>query len=119
MKTAQESHEEHTNHTEKRRHHRYRYSVPFTIRRSDGTAIPAISLEMSEGGVSALIRDHLGIGELVEMEPIGGGKMSAIVRHTTGMVHGFEFINPTPEQVENILEKCRGRIKFHSQGTGV
>jgi hypothetical protein len=119
MKTAQDSKEDSAAQNDRRRHPRYRYSVPFTVRRGEGPAIPAISLEISESGISALIGDQLKIGEQVELESIGGGKMTAVVRHSTGMLYGFEFVNPSPEQVEKIMQKCQTLPKFHAKGLGV
>ena len=39
---------------DRRRHPRYRYSVPITIRSAEGATIPGITIEISESGLSAI-----------------------------------------------------------------
>jgi hypothetical protein len=119
MKTAPDSKEDSAIQNVRRRHPRYRYSVPFTIRRGEGPAIPAISLEISESGISALVGDQLKVGDQVELEPIGGGKMTAVVRHNTGMLYGFEFVNPSSEQIRKIAERCEMLPQFRTKALGI
>jgi len=119
MKTAPDSQNESALHEDRRRHPRYRYSVPFTIRPAEGPEIAAISFEISESGISAMIGNELKVGDRVELDPIGGGKMAAIVRHVTGKLYGFEFVDASPEQVRNIKEKCELLPRFRPQALGV
>src|ERR1700752_1853301 len=44
---------------DRRRHPRYRFSVPITIRSSDGAVMPGISIEISASGISAIAPDSL------------------------------------------------------------
>ena len=67
-------------HPDRRRHARYRLSVPITIRSADGTSISGICIEISQSAISAITADPLKVNDTVELEPIAGGKVSAIVR---------------------------------------
>ena len=118
MKTAPDSQEMSANYDDKRRLPRYRYSAPLTVRPAEGPEIAAVSLEISENGLSAMVGDPLTIGDKVELEPVGGGKMPAVVRHGAERLYGFEFVNPSPEQVRNIADSCETlpQFSFHAPG---
>jgi hypothetical protein len=66
-----------------------------------------MSLEISESGMSALISHELTLGAAVELEPIAGGRVSALVRRHTGKVYGFEFLNLAPAPVQRIVENYK------------
>jgi hypothetical protein len=102
-------------HEERRRHRRFRLSVPVTIRRSDGTVISSMTVEISESGMSVATAVGLQSGEIIEVEPVAGGKASAMVRRCVGNFYGLEFTALSPEQVERINEACRMLPVFHSQ----
>ena len=92
---------------ERRRHPRYRLSTPITVRVPGGTTAPAITIEISEGGLSALTGTDFRVGDTLELEPIGGGKAEAIVRRCAGRLCAFEFLNLSPEQRQQIQERCK------------
>jgi hypothetical protein len=93
--------------SERRRRPRYRFSAQMTIFTADGAAMSAISVDISESGMSAVADGLLKVGETVELEPVAGGKLSALVRHKLGGLYGFEFVSPGAEQVRRIAENCR------------
>ena len=105
------------NHPDRRRHTRYRLSVPITIRSADGTSIPGISIEISQSGISSITADPLKVNDTVELEPIAGGKISAVVRRNIGS--GFEFLNLTPDQSERILESCKMLALYQNTTLGI
>ena len=107
MQTDLESQNVSTTFPDRRRHPRYRFSVPITIRCADGAAIAGITIEISGSGLSAITAQSLKIDDIVELEPIAGGKVAALVRRNVGRVHGFEFLNPTVEQTDRIVESCK------------
>jgi len=92
---------------DRRRHPRYRFSVPITIRSADGGAIPGITIEISGSGLSAITAHSLKVNDTVELEPIAGGKVLALVRRNIGRVYGFEFLNLAAEQIDQIAESCK------------
>lgn len=77
MKTAIELHEGSETWSDRRRHRRYRFSAPLTIRSADGVVARGISIEISESGLSAITSDSLKVDETVELEPIPGDKVQA------------------------------------------
>ena len=107
MKTDIELREVSETSSDRRRHRRYRSSVPLTIRSANGVVARGISIEISESGLSAIASDSLKVDETVELEPIPGGKVQAVVRSKLGRVYGFEFLSLTAEQTQMIIESCK------------
>jgi hypothetical protein len=108
---------------ERRQRPRYRYSVPMTIRFADGSAARGMSVEISESGLSAMADGLLTVGDTVELEPVAGERMPALVRHKLGQLYGFEFVGPSEEQIRRIGESCKKfgsyRHSFRSAGAGI
>jgi hypothetical protein len=87
-----------------RRHPRSPYSVPIFfhgfatgfVRTTRG-----ISVDISEGGVGALVQGSLRVGEMGSIDvPLPEHVLTtiAIVRHTSDMASGFEFVGLTAEE---------------------
>jgi hypothetical protein len=91
----------------RRRHARYRFSEPITLRIWPNSVKSGMTLEISASGTSIMTAAALNVGETVELESIAGGKLLAAVRHRTGSVFGFEFLNLTEEQTRKISEACK------------
>ena len=98
---------------EKRRHTRHRFSQSLEIVRGDDE-FEAMTFEISEGGLSAATANVLRIGEHVELHPVLGYRLAAIIRNKTGAMYGFEFAGLTDEQRETIRAKCRSLPVFVS-----
>lgn len=109
-----ESSEEALGIPDRRRHVRYRFSAPITVHVNGGSAIPGMSLEISESGMSALISHELTVGDTVEMEPVVGDKVSALVRRHSGKIYGFEFLNLSGAQTQRIAEACKLLPKYQN-----
>jgi hypothetical protein len=92
--------------TDRRRHKRFRLSVPISISGNDASIIPAMTLEVSEGGLSAVLVSELKIGETVKVYPIVGETLTAEVRHRVGKIHGFEFVEVSDQQISLLREAC-------------
>ena len=87
-----------------RRSPRALFSVPITllhlmsggVRKARG-----ITLDLSESGLGALVQGDLRVGETVEIDlplPERMLNMVAIVRHTSSVRSGFEFVGLTKEE---------------------
>jgi c-di-GMP-binding flagellar brake protein YcgR len=93
-----------------RRHERALLSVPITLHHLTGAGIGTtrgITLDISEGGLGALVQGDLRMGETVEIDlPLRGHplKTVAIVRHTSSIRSGFEFLGLTPEERQKISD---------------
>ncbi len=73
----------------------------------DGAYLDGISVEMSESGMSAMIRGVLKPGDVVRLQPVTGAVAAAVVRHKLGMLYGFEFLELAREHAGKIAERCR------------
>jgi PilZ domain len=104
---------------DRRRHPRYRFSMPITIHTPGDQAIPGIGIEISESGLSAITADSLKINATVEIAPIAGGRVLALVRRNIGRVSGFEFLNLTPEQIERIRKSCKVLPLYRGESLGI
>ncbi len=103
---------------ERRRTPRCLFSGPMTIRSADGAALHGISVEMSETGMSAMVKGSLTPGETVELEPVAGGRTPAVVRHKLGRLYGFEFVGLSSEQAGRIAENCKKLVRYRHQSRG-
>jgi len=92
---------------DRRRHPRYRHSAPLTIRTADGAMLRGISIEISASGLSAIIAEPLKLNDTVELEPLAAVKVLALVRRNTGKIYGFEFLNLSAEQTQQVTEHCK------------
>lgn len=92
---------------DRRRHPRYRWIMPVYVSLGSRSLVRGITIEMSESGMSALMSESLKVGELVKIEPIAGSKVSGIVRRQNGKICGFEFLNLSWPQVQQLLEISR------------
>jgi PilZ domain len=104
---------------DRRRHPRYRFSAPITIRSADGLTMQGISIEISQTGMSAITADVLTVNDTVELKPIASGKVLARVRRVVGRIYGFEFLNLTAEQGLRIAEICRSLPLYHGESLGI
>jgi hypothetical protein len=100
---------------ERRRFRRYHYAAPVAIRCSDGVEVRGMSMEISEGGMSLLATASLKVGDLVELEPIGGEPAKAILRRIVGKLYGFEFLGLNSLQLKRIRRMCKMLPPFQSR----
>lgn len=90
------------------RYPRALFSVPLTLRHLASGGIqssPGISLDISEGGLGAIVHGGLRVGEMVEIDVRTPGfslSAVAIVRYSSRVRSGFEFVGITPEEREQI-----------------
>lgn len=99
---------------ERRRHPRHRYMQEIYICRKDGIEIPATTFEISESGLSAATPNYLDIGETVELYPIVGEWVKAIVRRKVRAMYGFEFLGLTEQHTNSLRTLCAGLPLFKS-----
>jgi hypothetical protein len=99
-------------HVPVRRYPRTLFSVPLMLRHLMTGGIQSsrgISLDIGEGGLGAIVQGDLRVGEMVEIDvriPERPLSAVAIVRHTSNVRSGFEFLGLTPEerrQIANVM----------------
>lgn len=90
------------------RYPRTLFSVPVMLQHlvpGGVRSIRGITLDISEGGLGALVQSGLRVGETVSLEfalPDHDLKAVAIVRHSSSSRSGFEFLGLTPEERQRI-----------------
>jgi hypothetical protein len=102
---------------ERRKFRRYRYNVPISIRTADGQEARGMSVDISETGMLIVGSASLKVGEVVELEPIGGGVAKTIVRRNSGKLYGFEFPELSAAQVGQIRKMCEKLPQHWSKST--
>lgn len=91
-----------------RRYTRTLCSVPVTLRHLAAHGINTtrgVSLDISEGGLGALVQGELSVGETVELDlQLRAHALRAvgIVRHSSSVRSGFEFLGLTAEERQQI-----------------
>src|SRR5260370_5766955 len=85
---------------DRRRTRRYRLSVPISVHTADGPAIPAITLEISDGGLSAVLAAPVKVGDTVQLEQVAPGTISAQIRRQIVRVYGCEFLQLTKDHAQ-------------------
>ena len=90
------------------RHPRVLYSIPLTLHHlADGgvRSSHGITLDISESGLGALVQGQLEVGDMVKIGlPLPDSPLNAvaIVRHTSPLRSGFEFLGLTLEERQRI-----------------
>ena len=93
-----------------RRYPRSIFTAPLTVRHLSVGGVRklrGITLDVSEGGMGALVQGNLQLGEAVEVDLHFDGQVLngvAIVRHTSNVRSGFEFLGMTSEERSQIAE---------------
>jgi PilZ domain-containing protein len=92
-----------------RAHTRALFSVPLVLRRIiPGVGLRSshgISLDISAGGLGAIVQGTLRLGEYVQIDLAMGSsrlRTSAVVRHTSDVRSGFEFLRLSYEERNQI-----------------
>lgn len=93
---------------ERRVHPRVLFSVPLNLHYLAPGGIASsrgISLDLSQGGLSALLQINLLVGEAVEIDlqlPCCSLYTVAIVRHVSSLRSGFEFVGLSQQEKQQI-----------------
>jgi len=95
-----------------RHYPRVLFSIPITLRHLCGGGVRSthgISLDLGEGGLGAIVQGEVYVGETVAIDlRLSDQAVTtvAIVRHTSSVRSGFEFVGLTPEerlQITNMI----------------
>ena len=87
-----------------RRYVRSLFTIPITLRHLMQGGVRTsrgISLDLSEGGMGALVKTALKVGDMVEIDiqlSEHSFTVIGIVRHSSSLRSGFEFMGLTPEE---------------------
>lgn len=95
--------------TEARRHPRYKLDIDVRIYARNSPVVRGHSVDISESGISAMLREEVNIGEVVRLEftvPTGDVVIHALARQRNAFRYGFEFLEAI-SQLEIIQRACR------------
>jgi PilZ domain-containing protein len=79
-----------------RRHPRYPVDVEVRVYPRNATVVRGHTVDISESGISAMLRDEVPVGEIVRLEftlPAGFVDVHASVRQRSAFRYGFQFID--------------------------
>src|SRR3974377_708920 len=103
---------------EARRHTRYKMEVNIRVDARDSTVVHGDAVDISESGISAMLRDEVSIGEVVRLEfavPTGDVVIHALARQRNAFRYGFQFLEAI-SQLEIIQRACRQLAVAQSMG---
>ena len=85
---------------ESRRHPRFKLQTDIRVYSRSAGLLTGYTVDISESGISAMLKLELSVGELVQLEfelPSGPVAIRALVRHKTAFRYGFQFVEPDPQ----------------------
>jgi PilZ domain len=94
---------------ETRRHPRYKLEVNLCVYPRNSAVVRGYTVDISESGLSAMLRVEVPIGELVRLEfrvPLGELEIHALARQRNAFRYGFEFVQSS--SVKDLIGRtCR------------
>jgi c-di-GMP-binding flagellar brake protein YcgR len=99
---------------ERRRHARYQFIERVFITSPDGGHHSATSFEVSEGGMSAASTTVMEVQSTVNLHPVVGENVKAVVRRNQGTMYGFEFLELSEGVRLRLRALCQGLPLFRS-----
>ncbi len=94
---------------EARRHPRFKLEVSVRVYPRDCPVVRGDTVDISESGISAMLREEIPVGEVVRLElalPCGDVEVLALVRQRNAFRYGFQFLEATSAQ-DVIGRTCR------------
>ena len=94
---------------EARRHPRYKMEVGILIYPRNRPVVRGHTVDLSESGISAMLRDEIRLDEVVRLEftlPAGTVEVHAMVRQRHAFRYGFQFLESLSAQ-EIIGRTCK------------
>lgn len=92
-----------------RRHPRFKLEVDIRVYPRDCPVVRGHSVDISESGISAMLRVEVPVGEVVRLElslPLGDVEAHAMVRQRSAFRYGFQFVEASSSQ-DIIGRTCR------------
>jgi hypothetical protein len=86
---------------EARRHRRFKLEVQVRIYPRDCPVVRGDTVDISESGISAMLRLEVPVGEMVRLEftlPLGDVEVLAMVRQRNAFRYGFQFMEASSAQ---------------------
>lgn len=94
---------------EARRHPRFKLEIDIRIYPRESPVVRGHTVDISESGISAMLRVEVPLGEVVRLEftlPFGEVEVHALVRQRNAFRYGFQFVEASSAQ-DVIGRTCR------------
>ncbi|HET6181588.1 MAG TPA: PilZ domain-containing protein [Candidatus Sulfotelmatobacter sp.] len=94
---------------EARRHPRFKLDIDIRVYPRNASVVRGHTVDISESGISAMLRVEVPIGEIVRLEfdrPLGSVEVHALVRQRNAFRYGLQFVESGSAQ-EVIGRTCR------------
>jgi len=94
---------------EARRHRRFKLAVQTRVYPRDCPVVRGDTVDISESGISAMLREEIPLGEVVRLEftlPFGDVEVLAMVRQRNAFRYGLQFVETSSAQ-DIIGRTCR------------
>lgn len=92
-----------------RRHRRFKLAVQIRVYPRDCPLVRGDTVDISESGISAMLREEIPLGEVVRLEftlSFGDVEVLAMVRQRSAFRYGFQFVETS--SVQDIIGRtCR------------
>jgi len=94
-----------------RRHPRFRVEVEIRVYPHNSAVVRGHTVDLSESGISALLREELRVDEVVRLEftlPLGDVEVLALVRQRNAFRYGFQFLEA--DAANNLIARTCGEL---------
>lgn len=101
---------------EARRHPRFKIATEICVYPRNASVVRGPTVDISESGISAMLREEVPIGEVVRLEftlPLGKVEVHALVCQRNAFRYGFQFIESAAAQ-PIIARTCRQLAMEHT-----
>jgi hypothetical protein len=92
-----------------RRHPRYKLEIDICVYPRNSEVIRGHTVDISESGISAILREEVPMGEVVRLEftlALGSVEVHATIRHRSAFRYGFQFVESS-SALETIAHTCK------------
>jgi PilZ domain len=92
-----------------RRSPRYKLALELRVFPRDGEVVRGYTIDISESGISAMLKVEVPLGEVVRLEftvPLGDVEIQAVARQRNAFRYGFAFLGSGPG-MDVIARTCR------------
>ena len=104
-----------------RYHPRFEVDVEIKVFSRTGGLLSGRTVDIGEGGISAMLKIEVPLNEIVELEfklPLGFVAVRALVRNRNAFRYGFQFFDLDPEARALINLSCHQLVPCTSSGLG-
>ena len=99
-----------------RRHPRFKLEVGIRVYPRDSAVVRGHTVDISESGISAMLREEVPLGAMVRLEfalPLGEVEVLAMVRQRNAFRYGFQFVEES--SANDVIGRTCRRLAVEQQ----